>query len=172
MPQVQYTALGHVHRPQRVKGSAVPARYAGSLLQLDFSEAGHAKSVSIVELRPGLPAEVRELPLSAGRRLRDVAGTFEELEAKSAGFGNDFLRVTLNAAGPSPGLADTVRELLPNAVQVFVDYPRQPGSEVPPRGLDPRGLFARHYERRHQSPTPQALMDLFTSFLADEESLS
>ena len=37
---VQYVALGHVHRPQRVPGSAVPARYSGSLLQLDFGETG------------------------------------------------------------------------------------------------------------------------------------
>ena len=35
----QYIALGHVHRPQDVPGAAIPARYAGSPLQLDFGEA-------------------------------------------------------------------------------------------------------------------------------------
>ncbi|HEX6230887.1 MAG TPA: exonuclease subunit SbcD, partial [Actinomycetota bacterium] len=34
-----YVALGHVHLPQPVRGSPAPARYAGSLLQLDFGEA-------------------------------------------------------------------------------------------------------------------------------------
>src|SRR5262249_10507718 len=52
----QYVALGHVHRPQRVPGVGVPARYAGSLLQLDFGEAGQDKGVVIVELEPGMPA--------------------------------------------------------------------------------------------------------------------
>ena len=55
MPQVQYVALGHVHRPQRVQGSAVPARYAGSLLQLDFGEKEQKKSIAIVELASTYP---------------------------------------------------------------------------------------------------------------------
>jgi len=50
-PTAQYVALGHVHRPQRVPGIAVPARYAGSLLQLDFGEAGQEKSVVLVDLQ-------------------------------------------------------------------------------------------------------------------------
>src|SRR5207249_3936249 len=78
---VQYIALGHVHRPQDVPGAATPARYAGSLLQLDFGEAEQDKSVTIVELDPGRPARTRERLLSVGRRLRDVRGTLDELRA-------------------------------------------------------------------------------------------
>ena len=33
-----YVALGHAHLPQTVKSAPCPARYAGSLLQLDFGE--------------------------------------------------------------------------------------------------------------------------------------
>src|SRR5207249_3770261 len=39
----QYVALGHVHKPQRVPGVAVSARYSGSLLQLDFGEVEQEK---------------------------------------------------------------------------------------------------------------------------------
>jgi exonuclease SbcD len=165
IPQVQYAALGHVHRPQRVKGSAVPARFAGSLLQLDFSETGHAKSISIVDLTPGLPAQVAEVPICAGRRLRDVAGTMEELSRRKQGLGSDFLRVTLKAEAPHPGQADAVRELLPNAIQVAIDYPRTAPPEEPVRGLDPRALFALHYKRRHGVPAPDALLALFSEVL-------
>ena len=40
-----YLALGHIHRPQRVAGTAAPGRYSGSLLQLDFGETEQQKSV-------------------------------------------------------------------------------------------------------------------------------
>ncbi|HBP37565.1 MAG TPA: exonuclease sbcCD subunit D, partial [Clostridiales bacterium] len=47
-PATQYAALGHLHRPQGVAGSPVPARYAGSPLAYSFSEADYAKSVCLV----------------------------------------------------------------------------------------------------------------------------
>src|SRR5436305_15021435 len=40
----QYVALGHVHKPQRVPAVAIPARYAGSLLQRDSGAVAHRKS--------------------------------------------------------------------------------------------------------------------------------
>lgn len=65
----QYIALGHLHRPQYVGGATAPCRYAGSPLAYSFSETGYAKSVTIVDVRPGQAANIRELPLSAGRPL-------------------------------------------------------------------------------------------------------
>ena len=41
---LDYIALGHVHRPQTIPGLAAPGRYAGSPMALDFSEDNHAKS--------------------------------------------------------------------------------------------------------------------------------
>src|SRR5947208_2182620 len=64
-----YVALGHVHRPQAVRGAPSPTRYAGSLLQLDFGEREQTKSVIVVEATPGRPAKLREVALTAGRRL-------------------------------------------------------------------------------------------------------
>ncbi|MDU4962164.1 MAG: exonuclease subunit SbcD [Sporomusaceae bacterium] len=64
----QYIALGHLHRPQTI-ASAVPGRYAGSPLAYSFAEAGQTKSVTVVDLQPGLAAAVREVALSAGKPL-------------------------------------------------------------------------------------------------------
>ena len=44
-----YVALGHVHRPQAVRGAPSPTRYAGSLLQLDFGEKEQTKSVTVAD---------------------------------------------------------------------------------------------------------------------------
>src|SRR5947207_2213436 len=74
-----YIALGHVHRPQAVRGAPSPTRYAGSLLQLDFGEKEQTKSVAIVEASSGRPAKVREVALSSGRRLVDLEGTLDQV---------------------------------------------------------------------------------------------
>ena len=169
LPQVQYVALGHIHRPQRVPGSAVPARYSGSLLQLDFGESGHDKSVSIVSIEPGRPAEVREVPITAGRRLVDVAGTLDELAAHGASADSAYLRVTLRCDGPTPGLADSVRERLPHALEVRIEYPKADGGErVSVKGMSPRKQFARYFADRHGAPASDAMLDLFDELLETE----
>jgi exonuclease SbcD len=64
----QYVALGHLHRPQNLKAN-VPIRYSGSPLAYSFSEEGQAKSVTILDIAPGEPAEIKELFLGCGRPL-------------------------------------------------------------------------------------------------------
>ena len=54
----QYVAMGHIHAPQKVPGAPVPAEYAGSLLALDFGEAGEQKRVVDRRRRAG-PARGR-----------------------------------------------------------------------------------------------------------------
>ncbi|MDQ3671675.1 MAG: exonuclease SbcCD subunit D [Actinomycetota bacterium] len=162
----QYVALGHVHKPQKVPGVAVPARYAGSLLQLDFGEVGQEKSVVLVDLEPGKPAQVRQIALSGGRRLRDIRGTLDQLAAHADG-SDDFLRVVLECDSPQPGLGDAVRDLLPNALQVTLDYPREEVErEVPDlRTLKPRELFSRFYSERHAAEPEKELLDLLDELL-------
>ena len=66
----QYVAMGHIHAPQPVPGAPVPAEYAGSLLPLDFGEAGEAKRVVIVDAEPGTSsrgATISTMPSSTSR---------------------------------------------------------------------------------------------------------
>jgi exonuclease SbcD len=162
---VQYIGLGHLHRPQEVLAPA-KTLYAGSLVELDFGEKQQDKSVVVFEARPGRPVSIEWVPLTAGRRLRDVAGTLDELRALLPEVGADFLRVTVKADGPVPGLAEQVKELLPNTLEVTVDHPRRGGAGREERGkgrveLAPAQLFAAYYEQRHQTPPPTELQRLF-----------
>jgi exonuclease SbcD len=171
-PTAQYVALGHVHRPQRIPGVAVPARYAGSLLQLDFGEVGQEKSVVLVDVVPGKPAKVEEVPLKAGRRLLDVRGTLEELERFADG-GDSFLRVFLVCDRPQAGLGDQVRELLPNTLEVRLEYqPEETAAKrVDLKQLSPRQLFDRYYQERYAAKPEVALLDLFDQ-VVDEATTS
>jgi DNA repair protein SbcD/Mre11 len=163
----QYVALGHVHRPQRVPGVAVPTRYAGSLLQLDFGEAGQEKSLVLVELAPGKPAKVEEIPFKAGRELVDVRGTLEDLRQYATTVDDAYLRVYLVCERPQPGLGDQVREILPNALEVRLEYERKEGFGRKPElsQLTARQLFERYYGERYGAQAEGELLDLFDRLL-------
>ena len=131
-----YVALGHLHRAQQLRDQP-PICYSGSPLQLDFGETDDAKCVNVVEAKPGQPAKIEQVPLSSGRRLRRVSGSMVALAELADSAGDDFLLVEVHET-PRPGLADEVREQLPNAVEVHVraaeggpDKPRTRGGRAP-----------------------------------------
>jgi hypothetical protein len=100
----QYDALGHIHAPQSVPGAAVPAEYAGSLLALDFGEAGETKRVVLVDVEPGTLATVRSVPITAGRPLVAARGT-GKLAARAEELTDSYVDLTVAVGGPDPELA-------------------------------------------------------------------
>lgn len=66
---IQYTALGHLHRPQTVCHEPSPVVYSGSPLAYSFSEANQIKYVQLVEVIPGKPAKVTPVELKKGKKL-------------------------------------------------------------------------------------------------------
>lgn len=67
--EIQYVALGHLHRYQEVKGANCPVIYTGSPLAYSFSEANQQKHAALVEVNLGQEAKITQIPLSSGRRL-------------------------------------------------------------------------------------------------------
>lgn len=158
-----YVGLGHLHKPQAVRGAPSSTRYSGSLLQLDFGEVNQDKSVVIVEAVPGAPAKAREVPLRSGRRLIDMVGTLDELEARAAEAGDAFVRAKVRTDGPIPGIAEMVRAFLPNAVEVRPEYER---SETPERGplvstLHARDQFLAYHLAAHGAEPHPGLLEAF-----------
>lgn len=124
----QYVAMGHIHAPQKVPGAPVPARYAGSLLPLDFGEAGERKGVVLVEAEPGRMATTEFVPLDTGIPLRREHGTWAEL-AEREDLREAYLDLTVRTTGPQPGLAELARETFPLLVNVRTDYERTASAE-------------------------------------------
>ena len=163
LPQsASYIALGHLHRPQSI-AAAAETRYAGSLLQLDFGERGQEKSVFLVDVHPGRPPRVEPVPITAGRRLRDVESALADLPHLAPQVGDDHLRVMVHLDHPVPNLAEQVREFLPNAVAVEAKY-RQPRPVEESRELGrltPEERLQRYYREVHGGELPQPLLALF-----------
>src|SRR5262245_2499176 len=156
----QYIALGHLHRPQELS-SPSRAFYAGSILQLDFGEQDQEKRVVVIDAQPKKPAHVESIALTSGRRLRDVSGTLDQLKLHAGTFGNDLLRVTLAIDKPVPGIAGLVHEILPNTLEVKLDYPRLETAPPTIAGADPFELFRRYYAHQRGSEPPEQIAKLF-----------
>ncbi len=160
----QYIGLGHLHRPQEILAPSKTC-FSGSLIELDFGEREQDKRVVLIEAKPGRPAHIESIALSAGRKLRDVTGTLPELEALAGQVGSDFLRVRVRVDAPTPGVADRVREMLPNAIDVQLDYERQESTAQALRlgRLDAAQLFGEYYEHRAGAKPSEELIALFQS---------
>jgi len=144
-----------------------PVWYSGSPLQLDFGEVDDRKGVLIVEAEPGLPAKVREVPLDAGRRLIGLNGTLEQIEALAGTTGDAYVKIELNEASRA-GLADEVRDLFPEAVDVLLAAPAD--QRARPRvearlGRPATELFAEYLE--HKDVDDPRLSSLFGSLLEE-----
>jgi exonuclease SbcD len=170
----QYVALGHVHKPQPVQGLADRAYYSGSPLQLDFGEAGQTKSVNLVEVRAGLPAQVSTIPLQKGRRLRkDIEFAWADLDTQRDQYGDDYLKVTVLLETPVTNLYDQVRQVLPNALEVtprltLANAAVEPRTER--RGMAPDALFARYHEERNGAKPSPELLAAFHELYAEAEA--
>ncbi len=162
-PSLAYVAMGHIHAPQRVPHAAVPAEYAGSLLELDFGEAGEQKRVVVVDAEPGLPATVRSVDITAGRRLIRAIGPWEELAARYD-LQDTYVDLRVETAGPEPGLADLARQTFPYLVRVEAVYPRAESTFDTRAGLALDELYAAFVqEDRGVDEVPEELLAAFRS---------
>ncbi|MFP5288956.1 MAG: exonuclease SbcCD subunit D, partial [Thermoanaerobaculia bacterium] len=157
-----YVALGHIHMPQRIEAPA-PAYYAGSLLQMDFGEAGEEKTFVVVEASPGRPATVEHVPYEGGLPLFDIRATLEELERTADEHRTGWLRVTVPLTEKDPDLNRKVRELLPNALVVRAELPEpEESSEMRLEpGLSPVGHYGAYHLRAHQRDADWAVLETF-----------
>ena len=141
-PSLAYVALGHLHLTQRVSAGG-PVWYSGSPIQVDFGEAGAGKHVLMVDVTATTPAQVREIPLTAGTELRTITASLAELEAMAAtDLGPAWLRVRVDDAGRA-GIVDDVRRWLGDrVVEVRVlGAGRAATAVVERRGRTPHELF-------------------------------
>jgi exonuclease SbcD len=147
-----YAALGHLHRYQEIDGPC-PIAYSGSPIALDFGEEANESVALVVTATPDSRANVRPVPLRGGRPLRTLRGSLDKVVADGAEYEDAFFRVIL-AQKASAGLADRVREQLPDVLEVQID------EEFRPR---PTARTGQASSRQDRSPT-----GLFADFLAEQ----
>lgn len=154
-----YVALGHLHTPQCVGRETL--RYCGSPLKYSFSEAGHGKSVTVVELAEKGRVTVRTIPLSPLRELREIRGSYNEVTLRSFYAGTDlqdsYLHITLTDEEDIPDAVGRLRAVYPNIMKLDYDNARTraPGALAaagPDMQETPLALFEIFYEKQNARP--------------------
>lgn len=153
--QIQYVALGHLHRSQAISGGKVPVQYCGSPIAYSFSEAGQQKFVHLIDVEPGKPATVEKLALQMGNELKRK--TFENvdkaiqwlLENKEA-----FAELTMRT---DDFLTATENKRLREASENLVNIIPEPKSRM------------NHEKANQQIDMHQSVLELFKKYFVDSQ---
>ncbi|HEX8096105.1 exonuclease SbcCD subunit D [Jatrophihabitans sp.] len=162
---MDYVALGHLHGAQQPRGSAgTTLRYSGSPLRYSFSELGHAKSVSMVDIEPDAPVRVTAVPLRQPRAMAELTGTLAELLADDR-HAEDWVRLTVTDRSRPDQLFERVKSRFPHVLQVL-HLPagaRPAGTSTPTAALapSPRQLGADFVEHVTGLAALDLELDLF-----------
>ncbi|MDO4203456.1 MAG: exonuclease SbcCD subunit D [Selenomonadaceae bacterium] len=118
--QYTYTALGHLHGPQRM-GERI--RYSGSPLKYSLNEYAQRKAFLIVDIDGAGAVSVTEREIVPARDLRLLENiSFQEViegaEAETAARREDFLWLKLSDREPVLGAMERLRERYPNILSL------------------------------------------------------
>ena len=152
-----YTALGHIHGPQNAGGERI--RYCGSPLKYSFSEAGHVKSVTIVDLEEKGNVRVRTRPLIPLHDMREIRGSYEEVVSRDFYRGtavDDYLHITLTDEEDILDAMGKLRAIYPNIMRLDYDNRRtREGGQLPEkvqRAKSPLELLEELYVLQNNQP--------------------
>jgi exonuclease SbcD len=116
---IDYFALGHLHRPQQIKGREYPIVYSGSPLPMTFKEATYDKKLYILDLgirnsEFGIRnLELKFITIPVFKELCRVSGNFNEVieEARSdeRDWKDKYIEVHLIVDTPLTGASDAIR---------------------------------------------------------------
>lgn len=158
-----YVALGHIHGPQQVGRETV--RYCGTPLKYSFSEAGHHKSVTVVELGEKGDVAVRTLPLVPRRDLVELRGTYQDLTLRDfyegTGYPGCYVHITLTDEEDVPSAASKLRVFYPHLLKLDYDNKRTRAGmvldmEEDTRQRSPLDLLDEFYEKQNGQPMGEA----------------
>ena len=111
---VNYVALGHLHRPQAIKGAAYPIRYSGSPIPLRFNESNYRKAVYLLELSDdGMLALDETIEIPVFKELCTVEGDEGAIlwEAGTGMWDGRYIQVKLKLKEPAVGIGDKIRQV-------------------------------------------------------------
>ena len=152
-----YTALGHLHRPQDCGDKRI--RYSGSPLKYSFSEVNDSKTVTLITLGEKGSLEREFIPLVPLHDWHDIRGSYDQLTARDFYNGKtwteDFVRITLTDENDIPDAIGKLRTIYHNLMELRYDNKRtRAGHKViegasDARSKNPLELFSELYSKQN-----------------------
>ena len=154
-----YTALGHIHRPQNCKSEKV--RYSGTPLKYSFSESKDNKSITVIELKEKGNISVDIIPLTPLRDMVEIKGKYDEIMLrdfyKNTSLQEDYVHITLTDEDDVPDAIGKLRTVYHNLMKLDYDNKRTRSANSIYVSDDtykksPFELFSEFYEDRNNQP--------------------
>jgi len=146
-----YTALGHLHNPQRAGADTI--RYSGSLMKYSFDEAEQQKGVLSVEIDAAGRAKHTFLPLTPRHDVRRIRGTFAAIRDQREQYpaSDDYMEVELLDTGIILDVFNKLKAIYPNLMHICYPELQREGTMRQQQGqqvlkMTEGDLFAQYYE--------------------------
>ncbi len=159
-----YTALGHLHKPQRIGADHI--RYSGSLLTYSFDEVGYSKSFTIVDMDGKGATTISEIPIVGCRQFVSLTGYFEDLmvdESLHAQHHNDYVEVRLLDTAPVVDGMRRLRKVFPYCMRLELvgrmEVVRDTTGAQRFKELNERDLFAQFAKEARNEELSQEELD-------------
>ncbi|MDR0193782.1 MAG: exonuclease sbcCD subunit D, partial [Myroides sp.] len=171
--QVQYTALGHLHRAHQIGEEERPVVYSGSPLSYSFSEAGQQKYVMLLEAEAAKPITYTKIALEKGRPLSRMKFMSVD-EAVEWLMANPTHLVELTIVSDTFLNADDIKRLYTAHDGIITIIPQVTLSDKGEQNKvkqvnleqDMQGLFKDYFKQKYKGQEPnEELMDLFNEIL-------
>ena len=133
-----YVALGHLHRPQAIKGKE-NMRYCGTPLKYSISEKDDEKGILVVEMGAKGNMAYRTIPLLPLHDMREIKGEYNELALKENYEGTnteDYIHVVLTDENDVMDAIGRLRAIYPNIMSLEYENNRTP-EPGPGGGIQP-----------------------------------
>lgn len=185
-----YTALGHIHKAQRVGGREY-VRYAGSPLPMSFSEQHYRHQVVALTLENGCLSELEAVPvplLADLHRIPEEPASPAEVLLRLADLplaeeNTDrsrwpYLEVQVLLTEPDPGFRHRVEEALADKAvrltSIIPSYPKREGEEEPLplsytdlQKIDPLDMLRHTFTKRFGGDLPEELEKMFNDVMRE-----
>lgn len=154
-----YTALGHIHRPQNCKSEKV--RYSGTPLKYSFSEAKDIKSVTVAELGEKGSLKVTAVPLTPLRDMVEIKGKYKDIMLRDfyadTSYQEDYTHITLTDEEDIPDAIGKLRSVYHNLMKLDYDNLRTRTNGITDLQADsenksPYEHFCEFYEKQNNQP--------------------
>jgi exonuclease SbcD len=184
---IDYVALGHIHRAQRVGRASI--RYAGAPLPLSLDEADYKNQVVAVDFAAGRIGDLRSLavprvveivrvPRRGAAPLAEVVAELGRLPLLVPGDpARPYLEIVVALERPEPKLRGLIEAALdgkrPRLIRLGTETTGDGGAlgdrlaQQRLAELDPRDVFARLWGRDHAEPPGGAVLAGFDRLLAE-----
>lgn len=169
-----YTALGHIHRPQNCKSERV--RYSGTPLKYSFSEAKDNKSVTVVEIKEKGNMKVETIPLVPMRDMVEIKGCYDAIMLREfyegTSYCEDYVHMTLTDEEDIPDAIGKLRTVYKNLMKLDYDNTRTRHTNTIECAGDvekksPYELFAEFYERQNNQPMDDEQSEFIKKIIED-----